>query len=348
MNKKADKTLSALGEIILAGIILLLLIVPTIYLIKSYYSNDTCPNQEGFKTFINAFNHLERQIQQETEFPFFNEGCYIVSFSQDERYHEIKPPQNAYTSPFICLCSIKNDQCSADSKESCVDAKTFTQINDKQFTTEGLDRYIFLTLKRDDKKLLINLKAQQQEEQGEILPEVQNCKLEETPLNIKSKPCISIDIIKKVLSEADSPSLSEDQDFANNLYDYGVYYNIDPAIAIAFFRKESTYGKFGVARRTKSVGNIRYTNSCDFKYEAKYGAYCGYNTWSRGAEAWYKLISGPSYIGSGRDTIEKIVPKYCPATECNVEKYISQIRSYVKEYRKMQKEASEPLIVAEK
>src|SRR3989344_3832612 len=168
---------------------------------------------------------------------------------------------------------------------------------------------------------------------GERLNDSEPREIVDVPLgNLKvvGKPSISIETIDKILSNAGSPAVGK----GNVFFDEGVRYGIDPAFALAFFAKESTYGKFGVAKKTKSIGNIKYNKNCD----SKYGAYCSYDSWDNGVKAWYELISGSSYVGSGLDTVEKIIPKYCPASECDVNQYIRDIRTFVENYRKIEKE----------
>ena len=151
-------------------------------------------------------------------------------------------------------------------------------------------------------------------------------------LKVVGKPSISIETIDKVLSNAGSPAVGKGSVFFNE----GVRYGIDPAFALAFFAKESTYGKFGVAKYTRSIGNLEYVaGKCVSKYNKRW---CVYRSWDDGIVAWYGLISGPAYVGSGLDSVEKIIPKYCPASECDVNQYIRDIRTFVENYRKIEKE----------
>src|SRR3989344_5511486 len=143
---------------------------------------------------------------------------------------------------------------------------------------------------------------------GERLNDSEPREIVDVPLgNLKvvGKPSISIETIDKILSNAGSPAVGKGNVFFND----GVRYGIDPAFALAFFAKESNYG-----------------------------AYCSYDSWDNGVKAWYELISGSSYVGSGLDTVEKIIPKYCPASECDVNQYIRDIRTFVENYRKIEKE----------
>ena len=164
MNKNADFSLSSLGELILAAIILFIILVPTYYLINWYYGGEECDNKAFIKDVYDLIQDLENKKIESTELLVYNEECYITTFSQDPSHNnQINPPKNNFKSPFICLCRINNDECSIDDPQSCIELKTFTQINDAQFTTKDLDTYIFLNFKREDKKLVISEKISTQE-----------------------------------------------------------------------------------------------------------------------------------------------------------------------------------------
>ncbi|MBD3313291.1 hypothetical protein GF345_02515, partial [Candidatus Woesearchaeota archaeon] len=73
-----------------------------------------------------------------------------------------------------------------------------------------------------------------------------------------SSPCLSVGLMQDILEEAGSPVAEHAQAF----YDYGIEYGIDPAIALAFFKKESQFGKTkrcNIPDIAKNPGNIRYT-----------------------------------------------------------------------------------------
>ena len=72
---------------------------------------------------------------------------------------------------------------------------------------------------------------------------------------VTGSPSTSVAQIERVLAAYGSPAAGKGQ----ALYDLGVKYGIDPAYALAFFVHESGCGTKGVARFTKSLGNIRWT-----------------------------------------------------------------------------------------
>ena len=177
------------------------------------------------------------------------------------------------------------------------------------------------------------LRAGEQAEEFEGLKCVQ---LEEgKQLDVVSAPCISAERIDEILAANDSPAAGTGKAF----YDYGLKYGIDPTVALAFFREESTFGKFGAANRTKSIGNIRYYDTAD-PNDAAYcptqrndNGFCSYDSWEQGIEHFYKYINGPLYVAAGNNTLEEIVPIYISASSTETSSIISKMRSWLAEWR---------------
>ncbi len=165
----------------------------------------------------------------------------------------------------------------------------------------------------------------EEEPEGTPTGDVVNCRTltssSSENLIVEFKDCITADMIDSRLSN--SPAKGTGKTF----YDLGKQYNVDPIFALAFFNQESSFGTAGVARQTKSIGNIRYTSNCP---GTNYNGYCSYSSWEEGIESWYKLISSNTYVGQGLDSVEKIIPKYAPASDGNnPAAYISNIRNFV-------------------
>jgi len=99
---------------------------------------------------------------------------------------------------------------------------------------------------------------------------------------------------------------------------WGKYYGVRPAVALAFFRKESGWGAKGVAVKTKAIGNIRFTptSGSGVKY-TNYKGFRKYEAWEHGIQDWFWLISSKNYAGSGRVSLEDIIKKYSPASDMN-------------------------------
>ena len=149
-------------------------------------------------------------------------------------------------------------------------------------------------------------------------------------MGVTETTCISREKIRSILAEANSPA----KDYYNDFYDLGQQYGIDPEIALAFFRNESGYGTQGVAVQTLSVGNIIYSPTCPGSlYTSSGSQWCRYDNWNQSINDWYRLISSNTYVGQGLDTVEEIVPKYAPSSENDVEQYIANVRTFVKDYR---------------
>ena len=145
------------------------------------------------------------------------------------------------------------------------------------------------------------------------------------PYDVVGAPSISVAQIERVLQEYGSPAAGKGQ----ALYDLGTRYGIDPAYALAFFVHESGCGTKGVARHTRSLGNIRWTPGFD-----NYEGYRKYPTWEAGMEDWYKLITR-LYIGEWNlRTVDKIIPVYAPwGDNNNPPAYIKSVKGMVDRWR---------------
>ncbi|MEO5952932.1 MAG: glucosaminidase domain-containing protein [Chloroflexia bacterium] len=138
-------------------------------------------------------------------------------------------------------------------------------------------------------------------------------------------PSISVGQIEKVLNQYGSPAAGMGQ----KLYDLGVQYGIDPAYALAFFVHESGAGTQGVARTTKSLGNIRWTEGWD-----NFSGYRKYASWEQGFEDWYKLITDLYINQWGLKTVDAIIPVYAPSGDNNSPPtYIASVKSMVDDWR---------------
>jgi len=142
---------------------------------------------------------------------------------------------------------------------------------------------------------------------------------------VVGQPSISADFINHVLDSYHSPARGKGQ----ALYDYGVKYGIDPAYALAFFMHESSFGTTGVARMTRSLGNIRASAG----YQ-NYQGYRLYHTWEAGFEDWYELIAD-LYVAQWKlTTVDQIVPVYAPSSDNNdVTAYIQAVKTAVDRWR---------------
>lgn len=144
-------------------------------------------------------------------------------------------------------------------------------------------------------------------------------------MSVVRSPSIDVATIHRVLQSYGSPALGE----AQAIYDLGVRYGVDPAICLAFFIAESSAGTQGIARETRSVGNIRATSGY-----VNYKGYRKYSSWREGIEDWYRLITRLYVEEWGLDTVETIVPVYAPTADNNKpDQYISSVRRLVTDWR---------------
>lgn len=142
---------------------------------------------------------------------------------------------------------------------------------------------------------------------------------------LEGPPTLSVRQIEAVLTQYGSPAAGSGQ----KLYDLGVKYGINPAFALAFFVHESGCGTKGVARFTKSVGNIRWTAGFD-----NYEGYRSYPTWEAGMEDWYNLIKNLYIQGWGLRTVDAIIPTYAPSGDSNdPPTYIASVKRLVDSWR---------------
>src|SRR6266567_3102749 len=139
--------------------------------------------------------------------------------------------------------------------------------------------------------------------------------------NVIGQPSLSADFINQVLDHYHSPAAGKGQ----ALYNSGAKFGLDPAYALAFFMHESSFGKTGVARVTRSLGNIRVSEG----YQ-QYDGYRKYRTWEDGFEDWYKLISDQYVRQWNLTTVDQIIPVYAPSSDNNdVAAYIQAVKTAV-------------------
>ncbi|MEO6458271.1 MAG: glucosaminidase domain-containing protein [Chloroflexia bacterium] len=143
--------------------------------------------------------------------------------------------------------------------------------------------------------------------------------------SVLGPPSLSVQQIEVVLKQYGSPAAGLGQ----RLFDLGVKYGIDPAYALAFFIHESGCGTKGVARFSKSLGNIRWTEGY-----GNYEGYRSYPNWETGMEDWYKLITDLYIGGWGLRTVDAIIPVYAPWGDNNhPPTYIASVKSLVDSWR---------------
>lgn len=134
--------------------------------------------------------------------------------------------------------------------------------------------------------------------------------------SVLGSPSLSAQQIDKILCNEGSPACGTGQD----LYTLGQQSNVDPAFALAVFWNESNFGKAGEAANSHSLGNLR----CIPDAACVHG-YAWFNSWQDSYRAFYALISGPIYAGSGLTTPESILPVYAPSGDNNDPQHYAQV-----------------------
>lgn len=141
--------------------------------------------------------------------------------------------------------------------------------------------------------------------------------------SIVGPPSLSAARINQILAQSPARGLGE------TLYTLSQQYQIDDAVALAFFHHESAFGTQGVARVTRSIGNIIWTPGCGY---ARLGRFRSYTSWAAGATDWYRLMAR-EYIGRGWTLLTQIIPVYAPASDQNdVAAYIRAIQTDMRQW----------------
>lgn len=145
-------------------------------------------------------------------------------------------------------------------------------------------------------------------------------------MRLEGPPTITAEKIDEVLKSYGSPATGLGQE----IYDEGVKRGINPAVALAFFIQESSAGTAGVARSTKSWGNIKGSGPA-----GSYKGFRAYDTWEQGVQDWYRLIDDkylapPSEGGRGYETLSQVISTYAPSSDNNNEQaYVANVKGMV-------------------
>lgn len=149
------------------------------------------------------------------------------------------------------------------------------------------------------------------------------------PLTFRSQPRISAAQFIRVLERYKSPCAPIGQE----CYDIIVNSSLDPAVSLAFFGHESTFGTRGITVETRNWGNVR----APFKPERASGHhpknFAIYPNWQIGLVDWCDRINVRYIQERGLDTVEKAVPIYAPSFDGNVPQvYIDHVNKLVSDW----------------
>src|SRR5690242_16179331 len=139
-------------------------------------------------------------------------------------------------------------------------------------------------------------------------------------LPVVGPPSLSPAFVDRVLLAYHFPTVGLGQ----ALYADSQHFQIDDAVALAFFLHESGFGATGVARFTHSLGNLICSG-----YATCYAGFRSYPTWQAGAWDWFRLIHD-EYLPRSLSTVQRIIPVYAPSSDGNnVTAYIAAVCSAV-------------------
>ena len=152
-------------------------------------------------------------------------------------------------------------------------------------------------------------------------------------MQIAAPPRISPERFHRVLLAGGSPAAGENTD--QGLYRICVDRGVDPAIALAFFRHESSFGTQGKAVTTLNWGNLRAGRRAYLiaPVGGAGGNFAWYRSWAEGLQDFCDLLRGRLYEGAGLTTVAQVVPKYAPASDNNVPaRYIAAVEADVRRW----------------
>jgi hypothetical protein len=137
-------------------------------------------------------------------------------------------------------------------------------------------------------------------------------------------PSLSAAFVDRVLATYGSPAVG----LGRALVSDSQRFHIDDVYALAFFLHESSFGTAGVARVTRSLGNIICSG-----YPTCFQRFRSYASWQAGAWDWFRLLVS-EYLPRGLSTVQAIVPVYAPASDGNIpNSYIAAVLHAVSTWR---------------
>lgn len=148
-------------------------------------------------------------------------------------------------------------------------------------------------------------------------------------LTFRSQPRISQQQFTRVLERFQSPCAP----MAAECYEIIVSNGLDPAVALAFFAHESTFGTRGVAVETRNWGNVRTPVKAERTVGTHPRNFAIFRSWQDGLRDWCERIN-ERYIGQRNlHTVEQAIPVYAPSTDGNNERvYIDHVHRLVADW----------------
>lgn len=158
-KRGSEEIQSTFTQLVLGVIIVLVLAGFTYILYNAVYgsSSISCKNEADWKSLQRALNRVDNKQFTESQTPFTNEDCYLVSFTKQQPV-KIYPdsPKLIPDKPILCLCKIEDNKCKPFG--DCYKFSNYEAIiSDKkeQFETIKFLPTTFLTFKRENNNLVI-------------------------------------------------------------------------------------------------------------------------------------------------------------------------------------------------
>jgi hypothetical protein len=150
-------------------------------------------------------------------------------------------------------------------------------------------------------------------------------------LTFRSAPRISRAQFVRVLEQYQSPCAS----IGGECYDIVCGYGLDPAVALAFFGHESTFGTQGIAVETRNWGNVRTPVKPERASGTHPRNFVIFRTWQDGLRDWCERINGRYIAERGLLTVAQAIPVYAPASDGNNEqRYIKHVTELVERWQR--------------
>lgn len=138
-------------------------------------------------------------------------------------------------------------------------------------------------------------------------------------------PRISRDFFQQILLDAHSPAYSA----AHGMYDACAEAEVDPALLLAFFCHESSYGKAGLCERynLKNPGNVRTpmnpARGVSLSIPGR-GQFFQFRTWEEGAADWGERMRDKYTVSLELPTVRLATPIYAPVSDGNAPDYYAE------------------------
>lgn len=141
-------------------------------------------------------------------------------------------------------------------------------------------------------------------------------------------PDMTEEAFLQVLREGGSPVTAHE---ARAIYSYCVARQLSPAFLLGMFRKESSFGKYGSAAETHSLGNTRPPSFGVPHIGVTDRNFSRYATWTDGGVSTVaRFFDHAPY--QGKDTVATIIPVWAPPSENDTAKYVADVLADIARY----------------